>query len=565
MAKAVKNQQRTNTRLEQVFELKLAWNEESQAYSNNYTGISMAEITSLSDSKWNTVYHNVKSKIEYTEIIPFTEGEHMAETIDANAIVNPVTPVTPITELAESKTGIFKLDFNEATIATWNKAYASIKVESLDDKANISLIEEGKRITRKARTTLDKKRKELNEEDQAKIDKRNTIAKSVQSLIEVIESNCDIQLAQVNKWVEEAKQKEKEEAEAELKRRVELLKGEGMAFNGAYYVIGPVISMDILTIQTMSLPEFQTLYGKVVIEKKRLDDEAAKAEADRLAKEEADLLEREEFDRKKKEMENQQAAMDKQKKEMEDQKAEMKKQITDMRKQRIAMIGMKKDDSVKWWYFENEFASLKILNEFVDGSSDEDLNDTLAEYAQKIQDALSKEQEKANAAIKLKERTSAREKQLIDLGMSQVANGFLYALPFVDKQCLMYNAHIVEMESSDWPEIIKVIEDTITEIKDARKAYDAAEVQRLANIAEFNRLAEELYTNRSNQLINIGMVIENGYFIRRDQFDNIASISITKVKETSLDDWGVMLAIISELVNDLNHKTQVKLDDIAAA
>jgi hypothetical protein len=123
----------------------------------------------------------------------------------------------------------------------------------------------------------------------------------------------------------------------------------------------------------------------------------------------------------------------------------------------------------------------------------------------------------------------------------------------------MYNAHILEMEDTDWPDIIKVIETTIAEIKDARKAYDESEKARLEGIAEAKRLAEEkrlndqrIYNFRCEDLVGLGMRLGQTGYGYVNKYGQHTSITFDEIR--GKENWKECIATITEAISILKQK-----------
>ena len=263
------------------------------------------------------------------------------------------------------------------------------------------------------------------------------------------------------KEIDDIEKKKKEEMlqllEEKINSRInEVLKY--MAFDGSYYSIKDEAlgisetSIGVVEIRTMSDDLFTQFLqmvmekaSKITAEKERVAAVLAKEKAEKEAAEKAD---REEFDRKKKELEDQQAALkkqqedikasqdllDKQKRdaELREQQAEQNR-INDLIKNRSAVLvglGMKYNQTGDTYTFEEVEVSTHWITTATEGAWVESVQDTTGKIQAK-KDFAAKELELQQAADKKKKEEAdalAEKERLAGLSDKQKMQEYIKAL-----------------------------------------------------------------------------------------------------------------------------------------
>jgi hypothetical protein len=454
--------------------------ENGKIYSHE-SGVSIDVIPLRDSSKehWDTIIGEVKNVIEIAKPIPVTHSEEVPHTEKGIEISK-----------RNAESDIAKFDFNKAKITEAGKVYSVLAIASLTDKENYKKVREAKSVMRTARTTLEKRRKELKDWYLVEGKKIDDYAKECFGMIEPIESHLDAELEKFEAWQKEEDERKEREANAECDRRVNVLKDAGMVFNGNYYAVGESMSMDISTIRNMPLPEFDNLVEKVKLEKVRLEV-AAETERKRKEQEEQEARrQREEYEAGQRKLKEEQDRMEREKRQLEEEKENMRKQKISMRETMCKNIGMQFDSSLPAYVFENQFCKAIVSKETI-----ETLNDT--EFAAKIDECNTSIQEGKKA------EEAHRERQ--------------------------------------------------------RQQREKDEADRL----ERQRIANETYMQRSTELISLGMVLAGDLFVRKNEFNDKAFITVEVVKATSDDLWPSALDSLAEKVKEVNDLTDSKRKAIA--
>ncbi len=436
--------------------------------------ISILKIVNFSKEDWRGLTMAVKKEIERIEAIPVTQSENVPHTESGIEISK-----------RNAESDIAKFDFNKAKITEAGKVYMALSIASLTDKENHKKIKEAKSTMRTARTTLEKRRKELKDWYLVEGKKIDDYAKECFGMIEPIESHLDTELTKFDEWESAEEIRKEKERNAERDRRVCVLETAGMKFTGAYYSIGDNISMDIVTISTLDIAEFDKLVARVIAEKNRLDDIA---EAARLAQIETDKEEqrkRDLFAKEQKDLKDAQDKIESDKKEIEKQKEEMKRAKLQMREALCKSVGLVLHGGN--YVFNNDFANLIVTMQFLNDGENEAFAAEIDTISGKIADAKAKQIEKAESDRKEQERKDReaadllakqqkdeaekqamyleRQSQLVRLGMVWIAarGAFVVKNEFGDEAILS----IEEMKATDsdaWPRVSLGIEEKINEV-----------------------------------------------------------------------------------------------------
>ncbi len=228
-----------------------------------------------------------------------------------------------------------------AEITGLKEGYKDLIIEGPDDKDGYERVRAAIAVLRPKRTGLEAERKSVVKPYNDTVKLINGEYEKITTLIQEGPGG-ELELKEkkeaIDDIVKQQEEEKKRQEEAKINNRINELIAAGMVFDGNWYAIGDKnsgiaeMTLGIADIRTMSDNQFANTLQmvddksqKIVAEKKRLEDIAAKEKAD---KEAADKAEREEFDRKKKEFDDQQAAF---KKQQDDLKAQQDKLDADKR------------------------------------------------------------------------------------------------------------------------------------------------------------------------------------------------------------------------------------------
>lgn len=210
------------------------------------------------------------------------------------------------------------------------KSSAKLKVKDNEDEAGYKKVKEQYNKLVKIRTTTDAKRKDLGKPYSEITKGINAYATdNILSVLSGEEARLKAEKDKYEKWEQERKEKEAREAKEKLDKRVEEVKAAGLVFNGDFWAIGDVLSVDLVTLGKLSDSDFVALIAKVKAEKTRIDEEE-KAERERKEEEERQAREqREENERKAK---------------------ELRAEILEVRGDRLAVLGFTDDPDKERYY-----------------------------------------------------------------------------------------------------------------------------------------------------------------------------------------------------------------------
>ena len=191
-----------------------------------------------------------------------------------------------------------KTAFNETPeekLKEFEAKYLTIKIKDEFDKEGYAAADNARKEVKKARISVDKIRKELNE-DALKWQKTvNAKAKELTVRIEVVENHLEAEIARIDNIAEIRRNEEIERERLRIEARKKLLFDAGMTFNGEIYVFE---SIEVTPEQLGGLAdnEIQDHINLVIQRKEQI--EAANKETQRIAAENAEkekqLKEREE-------------------------------------------------------------------------------------------------------------------------------------------------------------------------------------------------------------------------------------------------------------------------------
>lgn len=455
MATKKQVQERTN----RLQELGLTPDGESN-YSTGSLTVTQDEIKKLKDPEWDKLIEDLVVAVNAE--IPFTPSENIEQGVAVGAVIQLTFEQEVEQEVSKS---ISKLDVNTAKAAKFKEDYSCLSIVDFDDKKGFEAVEAAKKIVRKARTTLEAKRKEVKKyfvEVGRGID---AYAAEVNKPIDEVEAHLDAELKKYQEWKEADDKRKEEEANKKKHERVAALIAAGMVFTGIWYAIGENITMDIVTIECMSDVDFDFLLEKVKNEKIRLDKEdAEKRTAARrnrctdigmvindtesayvFANEFAalqlsvnDLVSFNDtdfnaiiFDLKeaitsaKKKVETK--AEDERKK-FEQEKEDLRREKLQMRQQKLEMIGLTFNVITSSYEFKNKYTEQVIVGSFVEAAENDVFNAKALEVTAIVAAAKNNQEVADKKERGLKEMKDARILQLQNAGFINF-QGVLYAYP----------------------------------------------------------------------------------------------------------------------------------------
>ena len=484
MAQTKKVQEERIAELKQLgFELSA----DSQHYILGSTEIKihMQSIAALSKDAWSLTMQDFDIEIQKLKSLPVTESENI-EHSDASIEISK----------RNAESDIAKFDFNKAKIEAAKKEYMQLSVSALTDKENFKKLKDAKSVMRTARTTLEKRRKDLKEWYIAEGKKIDAYANECFSLIEPIESHLDAEIGKFDAWQKDADERKEREASAECDRRVEVIKSVGMMFNGQYYVIGDNISMDISTIKTMPLFDFEILTEKVKLEKTRLDTiaEDQRKEKERIEKEEQQK--REQFEAEQRELKRQQDELAENNRKMNEERENMRRQKMHMRELMCKNISMVFVSSLPGFIFQNEYATVRVTKDEIETMADAEYATMIDDYTGKISEAKQKQSEKESNDRIQREKDDAERKErqqkahasymqrsseLISAGLVLVGERFTRSNEFNDSAFI--SVEVVKATSEDiWPSTLAALIDKVKEVNaltDSKRAQILKEKEAL--------------------------------------------------------------------------------------
>lgn len=187
-----------------------------------------------------------------------------------------------------------KFSVTDAAIDKLKKEYLPLMINGPEDKESYQVVHSALKEVRSLRTSVEQKRKELNELPLAWQRSINAEAKRITNLITPIEDHLKSQKASVD----EEKERQKEEAARKLQEkinsRISTLVSIGFLFNGQAYLLGDT-TISPSHIKVMNDDQFEDFRAQAVvtfnqIQKEKKEEEARmKAEKERLEKEKAQI------------------------------------------------------------------------------------------------------------------------------------------------------------------------------------------------------------------------------------------------------------------------------------
>lgn len=552
----------------------------------------LESIENTTAGNWPGVAEGLK-KTKEDSLIPLTEAEHIPNEQPEENKVPGVSMIVTMDIDKDVKTLI--VDVNKVVIADWKAKYAHLKFTTLEDKANNELIKEGFKTAQKARITVEKRETFLKAPYIAGSKKIGSVAGDYYSLLGEIEDPLKAQI-KLMKAAEEAEEERKlAEAEKEGTRRVEVLKEAGIKFDGQFYCIGETISMDYASIKAKTPEDFDKFAILVQNEKKRLDDLAAK-ELEQLKEQRLqtrgnmlvsigmitlndggaygtellpgvtvlkECLTDEADDKFMVLFSSLSGRIADAKKKIEDDKDKKAKERTvNMRSKLIIAAGLLKVDWVPGttqtgFHFKNAFTECKLLLPDVESLEDEAFDSKLEEFEKMITDAKAKAVKKEEDDKAAELLAKDRREQLVALGMTSAPkmSCYIFNLPDAATQCSVAYGELTGQSPETWEATINDVTGTITKIKEEQKEFEDKEEKAAKDLLTFQL--------RQNGLVNLQMVIVNGAFTVKNEFGDIATITIDEVKAIDEDVWPRRLSEMEQSVAAVKRLTAEKRQEAA--
>lgn len=204
-----------------------------------------------------------------------------------------------ITVEQRAKNEIAKFNFPKEEIVKLKKKYSSLKIAGIDDKKGYEAMDNARKDLKAKRVAVEKKRKEVKADYIETGKKIDEFAGDLEKLITSgvgSEQWCIDQLKSIDDEKTRVQEEERLAEEKKIQERIERLEAAGISWNGRFYVIGETITVDLLTLKTLTDEAMDSLVKNVTNEKIRIDEEtrlANEKEEARLAKIEEDRLENE--------------------------------------------------------------------------------------------------------------------------------------------------------------------------------------------------------------------------------------------------------------------------------
>jgi colicin import membrane protein len=229
-------------------------------------------------------------------------------------------------------TALKQYDYNEAMIAELSQRYMILTIKGLDDAEGYKAVHEARMLMVKARTTVEKTRKILNEDAidyKKKVDAR---AKELTGLMAPIEEHLTAQENIVTAEKQRIKEKADREAAEKLQARVNRLQFDlGMKFDGQHYRLSsdPAgYAVPHALISALKDEDFEKIcaeiYGKIQAENARLAAIEAQKQKEEAEKERLRKVEDERLAKVAKEQAEAQAKIDAENKRIADEKIKIK-------------------------------------------------------------------------------------------------------------------------------------------------------------------------------------------------------------------------------------------------
>lgn len=505
-------------RIKQCVDAGLKYDSGNDAYVFGETVyISILDIKTYDHAKWNNLMNLLPTAIGQASIsAPAVEGEHTHET--------PTNSIEIGKRSAESDIATF--DVNKQQIAEWKQQYAGLVIKSVDDKATIKLVKEGKSFIRKKRTTTEARRKALKDWYISEGKKIDAAANEYFDLFAEIEDPLTVQLDELEKMENEAERVRLAAEEKETNRRVDMLVASGLEMNGGYYTIGGTIFLDITTIKSMPDDALNEINEKVKAEKIRVDLEGEQQRIQDVISLGMEL-DGNRFVRKNQYGETTEHSLD-------------------------AVKAAKPNDWPR--ILGNIRSVVDAFNRKTDA--------TARQKQQEIEDNNRRQQQAIEDQKQQLERQkiSLRETLCKSVGMVFTAAlpGYVFKNGYLDVS--VDTNDIKTMADEEFQKTIEEFGASIIDAKQKQSDYDAdqrrIQLENQQKEQERQRLANEQFIQRQNDLINLGMKVVGVEYHIENEFGDFAAAAVELVKKSSMDEWQQHIALITKMVNDVNEKTQ---------
>lgn len=535
------------------------YNENQMAYNLTSIGatILLNQVENWNKSEWENFGKSTVADIARLKPIPPSAGEEVQLQVASGKEIVPINKM----ELSTIKLTDIPFETLKPAFDLWETECLSLSVKDVNDKEGLKAVKAKKSIAVKTRTTVEKLFDTSKAVARVETNRLLASEKEYYAGLSKGEQHLVSELKKYDDWKEEDDRRKEEESKAELTRRVAVLKENGMVFTGSYYAIGPIMSMDLSTIQAMTTIEFDVFTGKVKMEKSRLDEIA---EQDRQAEDlrkENERKEREEFNRKQQELADKQAEFDRKEKELADATERIRKQKITIRESQLMQVGLTFCARIPILGESGYYFKIGEVEQWVAMSAIEIMED--ADFEGKIEylkTTISDAKQKADAAAEqeriAKEQAKARQQQLIGLGLvwQQYLSAFTYARENAPTKCVVAIGEVTGQSMDRWEQTIADVKFTIESINQEQEEYDAAEKKKALE-----------YHERQTDLINAGMQIVGPNFVRKNEFGVSTFITIDEVKAIDPDNWSRRLLEVQGEIEKVNQDADTKRAKILAA
>ena len=376
-----------------------------------------------------------------------------------------------------------KFNLADAVIAQKKQEYAGLKITGIEDKEGYEKVRKALSEVVKMRTSVGKTKTHI-KADYLEISRAiDGEAKRLTESILEIENPLREEKERIDAEIQAEKERAEKEAEAKLKTRVETLKASGIKYEEPFYSIGE-ISVDIVTLKTLSDQDFDVLNQKVILAKEKKDKEEAErlAEEKRIKDEQEKESKRLEEERKK--MEQEKAEMEAEKKRMAQEKAEM---LRENRASKLVAVGGVTDEEAV--FYIGESGRITYGYKLLETWTDEEWKEAEQKFIDAVQKIKSGDEElkvkrEAEATAKAKkEKEDARVDSLLKLGFILSQGNFVY-------ENLNWNKEeILALPDAEFSNTIFNLRQKVSEItaKKQKEAQEKAEAEKLALLPDVEK------------------------------------------------------------------------------
>jgi hypothetical protein len=387
-----------------------------------------------------------------------------------------------------AKNEVKKIDLTKKAIDTLVKKYDGLTIAGVDDKKGIEAVDTARKDLKKKASAIDNKRKEINADYLAITRKVNEYAADLEAPLRDAQKRAESKLKVIQDQLDEQERERKEQAQAELDRRVNELLEAGIAFNGRFYAIGQNISVDVVSLGQYNAEEYELLVTAVKDEKKRLDEQAEIEEREAQA-------ERDRVQKQKEENDRLQAQNDA----LQNQLREAMEQRTTMRRQFLTGLGLAVDLDKKAFIMSNPSGSVEIGMDVVVGY-EPTMWDTLLTSTQNLVREISQKEE-----TRIKELNESiaqynnRSGQLKGLGFTfePYLQEFIFTQTYTGKRATIADKAIRDASQQSFEAIVLDLKNQLTIL--AQDAEDQAvldaqfkEKERQAGLSDAEKVKEYL-------------------------------------------------------------------------